>query len=54
MAAARRRSGLSDFGDGRFREGLGVLVDAFNARDDVHAFGRLFFREYCTTCWSTA
>jgi sulfotransferase family protein len=48
MAEARRRSRLSDFGDGRFREGLRVLVDSFNAQDTTHAFGRLFFREYCT------
>jgi Sulfotransferase family len=48
MTDARRRCGLSDFGDGRFRAGLRVLVDSFNARDTAHAFGRLFFREYCT------
>jgi hypothetical protein len=48
MASARRKTGLSDFGEGRFREGLGVLVDAFNARDDVHSFGRFFFREFVT------
>ena len=46
LAAARRRSGRSDFGDGRFREGLGVLVDAFNARDDAHAFGRILFSSW--------
>jgi Sulfotransferase family len=49
MASARRKAGLSDFGEGRFREGLGVLVDAFDARDDVHAFGRIFFREFLTS-----
>jgi hypothetical protein len=48
LADARRRAGLSDFGDGRFRDGLRALVDSFNARDTAHAFGRLFFREYCT------
>ncbi len=48
MADARRRTGLDDFGDGGFGEGLGVLVAAFGAREDVHAFGRFFFREYCT------
>jgi hypothetical protein len=46
LAAARRRSGLSDFGDGRFREGLGVLIDAFNACDDAHAFGRIVFSNH--------
>jgi hypothetical protein len=48
MAAARRRTGLGDFGDDAFREGLGVLVDAFHAQDNANAFGRIFFREYCT------
>ena len=48
MASARRRTGLSDFGEGPFREGLSVLVDAFNARDDVHAFGRIIFLRYVT------
>ncbi len=48
MSAARRRTGLNDFGDDRFREGLRVLVDAFEAADTANAFGRLFFREYCT------
>src|SRR5262249_18399105 len=40
------RSGLSDFGDGRFREGLGVLIGAFNARDGAHAFGRIVFSNH--------
>jgi len=48
MASARKKTGLSDFGDGRFREGLGILVDSFNAREDVHSFGRLLFREFVT------
>jgi hypothetical protein len=48
MASARKRAGLSDFGEGRFVEGLRVAVDAINARGDVHAFGRIFFREYVT------
>jgi len=48
LRAAKRRTGLDDFGDGRFREGLHALVDAFNARDNAHAFGRIFFREFCT------
>ena len=33
-------------GDGRFREGLGVLVDAFNARDDAPAFARIVFSDH--------
>jgi hypothetical protein len=48
MAEARRRTRLADFGDGRFREGLRVLVEGFDRQDTAHAFGRLFFREYCT------
>ncbi len=48
MAAARRRTGLDDFGDDSFREGLGALVEAFNGIDSANAFGRIFFREYCT------
>src|SRR4051794_24301443 len=47
LAEAERRTGLSDWGDDRFREGLTVLVDAFEAQDNAHTFGRLFFREYC-------
>jgi hypothetical protein len=46
MALACRKTELSDFGDDRFREGLRVLVDDFNARDDAHAFGRIIFREF--------
>jgi hypothetical protein len=48
MAAARRRTGLSDFGGGSFREGLGALIDAFNAGEAVHTFGRLLFRDMVT------
>jgi hypothetical protein len=48
MHEACRRTGLSDFGDGAFRDGLRTLVDSFNAQDTAHAFGRIFFREYCT------
>jgi hypothetical protein len=47
MAAATRRAGLFDWGGDEFREALEVLVAAFEARDVAHAFGRLFFREFC-------
>lgn len=47
IAVARKRAGLSEFGDDRFREGLCVLIDAFEATDAAHAFGRILFREYC-------
>src|SRR5262249_32663488 len=47
LSAAQRRTGLSDWGDDRFRQGLRVLVEAFDRQDSAHAFGRLFFREFC-------
>lgn len=47
MASARRRTGLADFGDGDFREGLAALVNAFDAADTATPFGRLAFREHC-------
>lgn len=46
LATASKRTGLSDFGDGRFREGLKVLVDSFETQDNSHTFGRIFFREF--------
>ncbi len=48
MDRARRISGLSDFGDDSFREGLGALVEAFNRRDSANTFGRIIFRQYVT------
>lgn len=48
MDRARKTSGLSDFGDDSFREGLEVLVDAFNRRDSADTFGRIAFRQYVT------
>src|SRR5262245_60737016 len=47
LAEAERRTGLSDWGDDRFREGLSDLDDAFEAQDNLHTFGRIFVREYC-------
>lgn len=47
MAVARRRTGLTDFGDDGFREGLEVLVETFLANPRVHTFGRVVFREHC-------
>ena len=46
LATARRRTGLSDWGDPGFRGGLDVLVRAFEERGNSHTFGRIFFREY--------
>lgn len=47
LAEAERRTGLSDWGDDRFREGLRILVEAFEEQGSAHTFGRIFFREYC-------
>ena len=46
MAEARRRTGLADFGDGRFRAGLDALVESFEQEGTAHTFGRIFFREF--------
>jgi len=45
---ASRRAGLSDWGGDEFREPLGILCADVEARGNVHTFGRLFFREFCT------
>ena len=47
LAAARRRTGLSDWGDNRFHQGLRTLVESFDSQDSAHTFGRFFFREFC-------
>ncbi len=47
VAAAERRAGLSDWGEGTVREGLRALVAAFEAQGQTHTFGRIFFRENC-------
>lgn len=44
LAAARKRTGLSDFGDGSFREGLDALVDSAVREGGQHTFGRIAFR----------
>ena len=49
MKRASRKTGLSDFGDNRFRAGLDVLIEAFEYEDLAHSFGRIFFREYCVS-----
>ena len=46
LSDARRRSGLTDFGDDDFREGLVRLVRDFEAQDNAHTFGRFYVREY--------
>lgn len=47
LAAAERRTRLSDWGDDRFREGLHALVGSFETQNNATTFGRIFFREYC-------
>jgi hypothetical protein len=47
LATAERRTRLSDWGDDRFREGLTVLVGAFDHRDNAHTLGRIAFRLFC-------
>ncbi len=49
LASAQRRTGLDDWGDPQFLEGLRVLVRAFEERANSHTLGRIFFREYLTT-----
>ncbi len=49
MNRASRKAKLTDFSDERFREGLDVLIDAFEHEDTAHSFGRIFFREYCVS-----
>ena len=47
--AASRKTGLTDFGDDAFRDGLGALVGAFETANSAHPFGRLFFRQFCVS-----
>jgi Sulfotransferase family len=47
LAAAQRRTGLSDWGDNRLQQGLRTLVESFDSQDSAHTFGRFFFREFC-------
>ena len=48
MDEARRRTRAVRLRRRSFRQGLDVLVESFNVQDTAHAFGRIFFREYCT------
>jgi hypothetical protein len=45
LTQARRRTGLSDFGDESFREGLERLVTSVNDENDLNDFGAGAFRE---------
>ncbi len=44
LAAAQRRTGLSDFGDASFREGLDALTQSAAREGGQHSFGRIAFR----------
>jgi len=44
LAAARRETGLSDFGDPRFREGFDVLADSLDREADLSSLGRVVMR----------
>jgi hypothetical protein len=48
MAAARRATGLDDFGADSFREGLERLVDAATREAGLNAAGRASFDAQCT------
>lgn len=43
LAAARKQTGLSDFGDPRFLVGLSVLLDDFERHGDLSTFGQHVF-----------
>ncbi len=44
LASAIRKTGLTDFGDHKFLEPLGVLVDSINAEAALHPVGRRIIR----------
>ena len=45
LEAARRRTGLEDFGDHAFEEPLGILLDAIEGEARLNSVGRLITRE---------
>lgn len=44
--AARRRTGLDDFGDGSFEEPLAILLEAIERETPLSAFGRIATRQH--------
>ncbi len=44
LARATRETGLSDFGEASFREGLGVLADSIEREAGLSSFGRIAVR----------
>ena len=53
LRAARTRTGLTDFGDDRFLEPLGVLVDSLETEANLSAFGRLLTQRLLVQLLST-
>ena len=47
MAAAQRRTGLSDWGDASFREAFRRLLEAYERTAQLHLLGRLALRQEC-------
>lgn len=45
IAAARKKTGLTDFGDASFREGLAVLTRSLDTEAQLHPLGRLIMRQ---------
>jgi len=45
LNAARKRSGLSDFGDTDFLTGLDVFLNSASQADGFHAFGQFYLRQ---------
>jgi hypothetical protein len=53
VATARRSTGLSDFGDTRWREPFEVLVQSLEQEAGLHYFGRLMTRNDLLNCLRT-
>ena len=47
MAAAQRRTGLSDWGDASFQEAFRRLLEAYERTAQLHVLGRLALRQEC-------
>jgi hypothetical protein len=54
MARARKQTGLEDFGDGHFLEGLEVLLAALRTEAPLSAFGRLVARHFIVQLLATS
>lgn len=47
LQAAQRQTGLSDWGDDRFREPLRILLDSLERESNLTLLGRFLQRQYC-------